>query len=170
MTLKNKTLLLVPVIFLLVFSIFRIGLFRNSKNDFVQVLNKVFVGNEMIVKFSPDIDLQKIKINLAFSDKTVFEQGRFLNNIGEAYGGPIFDVYYDNLLVGRAVYDNTNEWYVNEFLFDFFRDDKQIKFTFIPNGRDKYGDVAYIWIKKTNDSLSFESYRPSGELINKWKE
>ena len=156
--------------FVLVIMLFRFELFRNNHNDFLQKLNKVFVGNEMKITTRQDIDVNKIKINLAFSDKTVFEHNQFLNNIGEQYGGPIFDVYYDNLLIGRALHDNTNDWYSNEFLFDFYKDGNKIKFKFKTNGKDKEGEEGYIYIEKSNDSLNFESYDSNGKLINKWKE
>jgi hypothetical protein len=170
---KRKTTLVISllgvlVLIILIVVIFRSGLFRNSRNDFVQVLNKIIIGNEMIVKVSPDVDKSKIKIKLG--EKTVFEQNQFLDNIGECYGGPVFDVYYDTLLIGRAGHSNTNDWYTNEYVFDFYRDGKRIKFNFRTNGRDKGGDAGYIFIEKLNDSLIFESYDPNGKLIRKWKE
>ena len=82
--------------------LFRVGTFRGSDSDILQVLNKILVGNSMIVNTSSDIELEKIKINISFSDKVVFENGIFNNNIGEHYGGPNFDVYYENKLIGRA--------------------------------------------------------------------
>ena len=170
MTKKNKIAISLLTGIVLVIILFRIRLFRNSQNDFLQILNKVFVGDEMVVTVGQDIDENKIKINLAFSEKTVFEHNQFLDNIGKQYGGPIFDVYYDNLIIGRALHDNTNNWYTNEFIFDFYKDMNRIKFKFRTNGRDKKGEEGYIYIEKSNDSLNFESYDPSGKLINKWKE
>lgn len=170
MTRKIKVVISFLAGIILVILIFRVGLFRSSDNDFVQILNKVLIGNEMYVNTSKEIDRNKIKINLAFSDKIVFEQNKFLNNIGECYGGPIFDVYYDNLLIGRALHYNTNDWYTNEFIFDFYKEGKRIKFKFKTNRSNKNGAEGYIYIKKANDSLSFESYDSNEKLINKWKE
>lgn len=170
MTRKNKIAISLLTSFILVIILFRFGLFRNSQNDFLQILNKVFVGDEMKLTTRQEVDEKKIKINLAFSDKTVFEHNKFLDNIGEQYGGPIFDVYYDNLLIGRALHDNTNDWYTNEFLFDFYKEANRIKFKFKTNGRDNRGEEGYIHIEKSNDSLYYESYDPNGKLINKWKE
>ena len=50
--------------FVLVIMLFRFELFRNNHNDFLQKLNKVFVGNEMKITTRQDIDVNKIKINL----------------------------------------------------------------------------------------------------------
>ena len=170
MTRKSKIAISLLTSFVLVIVVFRFGLFRNSQNDFLQILNKVFVGDEMKITTKQDIDENKIIINLAFSEKTVFEHNHFLDNIGKQYGGPIFAVYYDNLLIGRALHDNTNDWYTNEFLFDFYKDANKIKFKFETNGRDKNGEEGCIYIEKSNHSLNFESYDANGKLINKWKE
>lgn len=134
MKLKSKILLFVIVGILGIFIVFRIGIFRNSNSDLFQVLNKIFVGNKIIVKTSSNIELEKIKINIAYSDMTVFESGKFNNNIEDAHGGPIFDVLYENILIGRALHYNTNDWYVNEFVFNFFMDKNNPKFTFKTNG------------------------------------
>jgi len=167
---KKNTAIIILTGIVLVFILFRFGLFRNSQSDFIQILNKVIVGDVMKVKANNDIDKNKIKINLAFSDKTVFENSHFFDNIGKQYGGPIFDVYYDKKLIGRAFHDNTNNWYTNEFLFNFYKEANRIKFKFNTYGRDKKGEEGYIYIEKTNDSLNFESYDQNHKLINKWSE
>ena len=152
------------------FLVLRIGILRDSESDFVQILNKIFAGNEVIVRAASNVELKKISINIAFSDRVVFENEKFNNNIGESYGGPIFDIYYENKLIGRALHDNTNDWYVNKYVFDFFNENNQTKFTFKSIGKNKYGENGYIWINTTNDSIYFESYTTNGRLIRKWSE
>jgi hypothetical protein len=98
------------------------------------------------------------------------KNGKFKNNIGESYGGPIFDVYYENNLIGKALHDNTNDWYVNEFSFNFFKHNGKVKFNFITNGKDKNGDEGYVWIDSENGKVNFQSFAPNGKLINKWSE
>ena len=162
MKLKNIILLSFISVLIGILILFRVGTFRGSDSDILQVLNKILVGNSMIVNTSSDIELEKIKINISFSDKVVFENGIFNNNIGEHYGGPNFDVYYENKLIGRALHYNTNDWYVNEFIFVFFIDNNQPKFTFKTNGRTNGFGEGYIWISK-NDTLYFEPFKPNGE-------
>ncbi len=169
MTQKNKIVISFLTGFILVIMLFRLGTFRNSQNDFLQILNKVIIGDEMKVRSGIDIDKNKIKINLAVSEKKVYEQNHFLDNIGEQYGGPFFDIYYDNQIIGQALNYNTNDWYTNEFVFDFYKEANRIKFKFKTNGRDNSGADGYIYIEKINDSLSYESYDTKGKLINKWK-
>ena len=138
-------IILIGLVFsILFFTIFRIGVFRKSESDFIQVINKALVGNKIKVKTTPEIDIDNIKINIAFSEKSVFINGKFLKNIEEAYGGPSFDIYYDNILIGRALHYNTNNWYVNEFIFKFFKEDNQIKFTYIANGKKCGINEGYI--------------------------
>ena len=148
---------------------FRFGLFRTSQNDIVQLLNKILIGDQMIIETSNEIDQGKLRINLAFTDKIVYEKSNFLDNIGKHHGGPEFDVYYDNNLIGRTFHFNTNDWYTNEYIFNFYKEKKQIKFKFKCNGRDSGGGDGYIYIIKRSDSLYFESYESNGNLINKWK-
>ncbi len=170
MTVRHRIIFILIILLITVIVLFRVGLFRTSQIDLIQVFNRYIVGNSMNVKCSNDLIKEKIKINIAWSYKTVYEHEHFLDNIDDIYGGPIFDVYYDNVLIGRALHDNTNDWYTNEFEFNFFSLNNQIKFTFKTKGRDKNGEEGYIWIKKVNDTLYYESYEPNGKLINKWKE
>ncbi len=165
---KKPVIIIIGLIGILL--IFQTGVFRNSNSDILQFMNKVFVGNKMIVKTSEDIQEEKIRINIISSDKVVFNNKKFLDNIGDVYGGPNFDVYYEDKLIGRALHHNTNDWYVNEFVFKFFSDNNQMKFTFETNGKSSGGEAGYIWINKINDTLKFESYKTSGKLINKWTE
>ena len=153
-----------------VFCVFKSGIFRKSESDILQALNKIFIGNEMIVKTSQSLKLEKVKIKIASSEKSVFENGKFLNNLEESYGGPNFDVFYDGNLIGKALHDNTNDWYVNEFIFNFFELNGKVKFNFITNGKDRNGDEGYIWIEKNMDKLNFQSFEPNGKLINQWNE
>ncbi len=152
------------LLFTTIFCIVRRGMFRKSESDILQALNKIFIGNEMVVKTSQSLKLEKVKITS--SEKTVFENGKFLNNFEESYGGPNFDVFYDGNLIGKAFHDNTNDWYVNEFIFTFFELNGKVKFNFITNGKDRNGDEGYIWIEKNN----FKSFKTNGKLINQWNE
>lgn len=170
MKIKSKITLSFSVGIILLILSFRIGFFRNSGNDFIQFLNKILVGNEMRVNASNEIDINKIRINLVFSHKIVFEHNHFLDNIANYYGGPVFDVYYKDMLIGRAFHDNTNNWYTNKFDFDFYKERERIKFKFKTYGRDKNGEEGYTNIEKLNDCSIFESYDHDGKLINKWQE
>ena len=166
----KKFLVFSSILCVIIFCVFRTGIFRKSESDILQAINKIFLGNEMIVKTSKRLKLEKVKIKIASSEKLVFENGKFKNNIGENYGGPIFDVYYDGILIGKALHDNKNDWYVNEFIFNIFELNGKVKFNFITNGKDKNGDEGYIWIEKINNKLNFKSFKPNGKLINNWNE
>ena len=157
-------------ILIITYCVFKTGVFRKSENDALQVFNKIFIGNEMIVKTSNELELAKVKIKNTSSEKIIFENEKFKNNIGENYGGPIFDIYYDEILIGKALHDNTNDWYVNEFIINFFKLNGKVKFNFITNGKDKNGYEGYIWIEKENNKLKYQSFKPSGKLINSWYE
>lgn len=150
-----KIVLLSIILFILILRIFKIGIIRDSKSDFIQIINKVFVGNQIIVTTSSDLSLQNVKITIANSGEVVFENGSFKDNIWEIYGGPVFDVYYQDRLVGHAFHDNTNDWYVNEFIFHFFKINHQIRFNFTTHGKDKYGDEGYDWIEENNETSQF---------------
>ena len=146
----------------------RSEVFRSSENDFVQMLNAGLVGNVMVVESSSQVDEDKIRINAG--DKIVYGDNRFLNNIGQVYGGPVFQVYYDNELIGLAYHDNTNDWYTNKFYFRFFRVSDKIRFQFKTDGRDKKGEMGYQWITRQDAYTYHESFDPHGKLINTWKE
>ncbi len=159
------------IVFLLItFFAFKTGVFRKSESDILQILNNVFLGNEMIVHTSNGLKLDKVKIKMASSEKIVFINGKFKNNIEESYGGPNFDVYYDEIHIGKGLHDNTNDWYVNEFIFNFFKLNGKVKFNFISNGKNKSGEEGYIWIEKEKEMSYYQSFTSSGELINKWHE
>lgn len=170
MTSKKKFILFGITSLLILFCVFKTGAFRKSESDILQVINKLFLGNEMNVKVSNDLKIENVKIKISSSEKIVFENGHFLNNIGDSYGGPIFDVYYNGTLIGKALHDNRNNWYVSEFNFTIFNLNGKVKFKFITNGKDKNGDEGYIWIEKKGNKLNFESFDSNGKLINKWTE
>lgn len=158
---KKRNIILLSIICVLTgtFILFRIGTFRDSDNNILQMLNKILIGNSMIIYTSSDIELEKIKIIISFSDKVIFENGIFNNNIGEHYGGPNFDVYYENELIGRALHYNTNDWYVNEFVFNFFTNNKP-RFTFKTIGKDYGFEEGYIWFDKADTLYFIESEIP----------
>ena len=165
---RNIVLMSIFLVFLGTIFVFRTGIFRASESEFLQILNSVFVGNDMIVEASPEIDIQKIKINKAFTEKTVFENSEFHNNIDKVYGGPKFDVYYDSFLIGRALHYNTNDWYVNEFVFYFYKDEtNKPKFKFFTNGKSGV-EEGYIWISNNYNTMLYESYDQNGHKIIKW--
>ena len=137
--------------------------------DFVQILYKVFVGYQMTVNYTDDINCEKIKINSAASDKSVYKDGAFLGDIGEHYGGPSFDIYYSDNLIGRASTYNKNNWYTNKFEFDFYKENGKVRFKFKPYGPKSLED-CYIWVDKRKDSIYYQSYEIDGRLINTWTE
>lgn len=167
---KRFILLSVLVVFLITILTFQYDLFRSNQNDLVQFLNRLLVGDKMIVKTRNNLEIKKVRINISNTDKIVFENNRFYNNIGNIYGGPMFDIYYDNTLLGKAFHWNTNDWYRNKFMFDVYQEQNQIKFKFKTIGKNKNGEQGYITIKDGLDSLYFESFDYDGNLINSWKE
>ena len=162
MKLKTKILTITILGLIGTFIIFKIGLFRSSNNDIIQVLNKIFAGNEIIVSGTSEINLDAVLIKIAYSDKVVFQNNKFNDNIGKEYGGPIFDVFYNEALIGRGLHYNTNNWYVNRFVFDFFRKNNDVKFTFKTIGKSSGGQEGYIWIDSINNTDSFKSFTSKG--------
>jgi hypothetical protein len=71
---KTKMMIIGGGIVILSFCAFKFGVFRKSENDFVQVLNKLLVGNEMTIKTESDLKLENVKINIAGSKRNVFEK------------------------------------------------------------------------------------------------
>lgn len=84
---KRFILLSVLVVFLITILTFQYDLFRSNQNDLVQFLNRVLVGDKMIVKTRNNLEIKKVRINISNTDKIVFENNRFYNNIGNIYGG-----------------------------------------------------------------------------------
>ena len=143
------------VLLTLLLWIVKSGILRRSDNDFLQFLNKVFIGNQIIVTTTSDLALEKVKITLADSKETIFENMIFKDTIWEVYGGPIFDIYYEDMLLGRAFHDNTNDWYVNEFIFHVFKVNNKIRFNFTTHGKDKHGDEGYTRIEENAKTSQF---------------
>ena len=153
---KNIIILSIALICICGIIIIRVGLFRKSENEILQVFNKVFAGNSLTVNQTDSIDINKITILI--SDKVVFQGGHFLNNIEDEYGGPNFDIFYGDKLIGKAFHYNTNDWYVNKYVFNFFIEKCQTRFTFESMGKNFLSD-EYLWIHQLGDSLDYESFK-----------
>jgi hypothetical protein len=152
--------------------IVRVGVFRESDSPFLQVLNRYILGNQLVFKCSKEIDPALIRIHEGFGGRLLYEKNRLVNPISDWYGGPFFDVYYNNQLLGMGIHDNTNNWHTNEFTFTFFVNAKEHRpqFTFDSKGKDQGGEKCYIWIRETRDSIFKESYQTNGTFINRWAE
>lgn len=164
----KKILLIVFVLFCTIFCIIRTGIARSSKSDFAQVLNKYFIGDEITVEASSVIDDELIKITDQ-DGKVFFENNEFFDNIGENYGGPIFDVYYNNKLIGKGLHDNKNDWYTSEYVFNFFKVGNKVRFKLTTIGKQG-PEEGYIWIDKINNKSHYQSFESTGQLISEWYE
>ncbi len=164
---KLRNLVIIIIILIIVlFALLKLGVLRTLEIDFVQKINRILIGNEMIVNASSEIDLMKIKINSANSINSVFVDGEFLDNIGNISNGPKFDVFYENILIGKALHSNSKDWYVNKFEFKFFRQKKEVKFTFSSRGNNKHD--SYIWITKVRGKSIYQSFDSDGKPLMKW--
>jgi hypothetical protein len=148
--------------------IVRMGVFRESDSDFLQVWNRYILGNQLFIKCANEMNPNLIRIHEGFGGQLLYEKNRLVNPITDWYGGPLFDVYYNNQLLGRAFHDNHNNWYTNEFTFQFFLHSKENRpqFTFDSKGKDQ-GGKGYLWIREIQDSILTESYETNGTLINR---
>ena len=164
---KLKNLVIIVLLLIIVFfALINLGLLRKVEFDFVQKLNEIFVGNEMVVNTSPGIDLMEVRINLDNSEKPVFINGKVTNIIKGKYIVQKFNIFYKNILIGKAAHNNTKDWYVNKFIFNFFKENDKVKFTFKSKGNDK--NAIYIWIEKENGKTIHKTYDSNGKLLIKW--
>ncbi|MGQ1786841.1 MULTISPECIES: hypothetical protein [unclassified Saccharicrinis] len=165
MSRKRIYILLVVLTCLLSVTLTRLGLFSTSDSDIIQVINKVFAGNSILVNSTGGIELDKVTIQIL--GETVFEKGKYLNNIKDTYGGPNFDVFYDDKLIGTVYHYNTNDWYVNQFKFDFYFEDNHPRFICKSKWKN-WDSCVYIWIAECVDSVEYKSFDSEGKIIRKW--
>ncbi len=94
--------------------------YRNTDNILNKIGWRLYEFQNLNITTSEGIDVHSIQIKK--DGKTIFENGKIIDRIGQNYGDNAFQVYVDTLLIAEVCHFKRNNWYANDYEFNVSKD------------------------------------------------